>query len=48
VDEEKFAALRGSPFVGADGAVGSCNVARVGEGIGRVWASGVGFLVFEV
>lgn len=34
--EEDFAAARGAPFVGADGAVGGWDVAGAGEGVGRV------------
>jgi hypothetical protein len=48
VDEEEFAALRVSPFVGADGAVGGGDVSGVGEGGWWVRAGGVGFLVVEV
>ena len=41
MDEEQFAALRGSPFVGADAAVGGCDVAGIREGIGRVGTLGI-------
>lgn len=47
MNEQEFPTLRGSPFVGADIAVGRVDITRVGEGVGRVRASGVEFLVSE-